>query len=547
MPSKGIKSEDLSGPRIDRRTTVKLLGTAGFVGLAGCSSEDDDGDTGTGGSDIEGDDLYGGTLRAGWNVSEMELDPHESFATQEIYMMKNIFSGLLQINEDLEVVGDIATDWTVSDGGATYTFSLRDDVTFHNGEHLTAEDVAYSIRRIQEEQPPVFSRIEALLPHDEGGVEVVDDYTIELNLENPFVVLPINLTADVGGAGAIVNQTSVEELGDEYNQLPVGTGPFEVVEHTPGNGLRLEAFDDYFEEDSDGNQLPYLDAVDVDFIVEDSTRVTAMQAGDLDFASLIPAENADELDTNPDVNVFSEPDATFGSMHFNVADGPFSSHEARLGLSKVIDRDRYIDETFFGRAEKAEGPLGPAVGWAYREDKPDDQAYDPEAGRELLEQEGLVGEEFELIHAEPESRAAEVLANIIQQEAGIDIALRTVDPATYQDLVPAGDFNIALWGSSADPDPDMSLYDQFGPPETTTNWFQFENEEVFGLLDQQRQETDQEARKEILWEIEDFLIENAIAAFLDHQEAIAATSTDVNGFNLDIPMVRNFHTTWLES
>ena len=142
---------ELSGPKIDRRTAISLLGAAGLGGMAGCTggegtetaSETDGDGTASATATPPPEDQFGGRLQAGWFTGEIEqMDPPYISVGQYFQLSANVFSGLTTLEPDLTVRGDLAEDWTVEDGGATFTFQLRDDVTFHNGEEFTAETFA---------------------------------------------------------------------------------------------------------------------------------------------------------------------------------------------------------------------------------------------------------------------------------------------------------------------------------------------------------------------------------------------------------------------
>ncbi|MEF8828683.1 MAG: ABC transporter substrate-binding protein, partial [Haloarcula sp.] len=183
-----ITSEDLSGPVIDRRTTMKLLTAAGMGSMAGCSTEVETTPTDTAADETETETetdtatevqtnvKTGGRLQAGWFTGSIDvLDPPKIPVAIYFQITSNVFSGLVTLQRDLTIRGDLATDWEVTNEGATITFQLRDDVKFHNGDDFTADDVAYSIRRTINEELAAAPKLSLLLDPDGEGVVVEDD------------------------------------------------------------------------------------------------------------------------------------------------------------------------------------------------------------------------------------------------------------------------------------------------------------------------------------------------------------------------------------
>jgi peptide/nickel transport system substrate-binding protein len=558
----GLTDDDLSGPVIDRRTTVKLLAAAGVTGLAGCTGDSGDGGGGGGGdggstesaeSTESGDSTaesgsMGGRLSAGWFTGSIDvLDPPYISVGQYFQVAANVFNGLVTLNQDLTVRGDLAKDWTVEDEGRTIRFDLREGVTFHNGADFTAEDVRYTIERTITEDAPAASKLGALKPLDDGGVVVEDDYTVTLNFEQAMAPALIYLTRGPGRAATIVSKTAIEEMGpEEYKVKPVGTGPFKVVEHEVGSSLTLDANEDYFETDEEGNQLPYLDGIDIKPIPEAATIVNALRSGDIDFANLVPLQNLKRIEQSSGVTASSAPGVNWYGLAMNQRREIFSSREARMGIAKLIDNEKFIETAYFGNALAAKGPINKATNWVYRDDKPDDQTYDPEAGKQLVEEAGISGESFSILVAQGDTRAAKAMRQQLNA-AGFEVELEQVTSSTYWERYEKGDYDTTISGSVGDPDPDQSLYNFYRLPseDGVWNWVNFEDEEVHNMLSEQRRALDREERKQILQQLEDRLIQQVPHAYLVHQNDIAAHTDAVSNFT-HIPFMRDFSQVMLD-
>ena len=554
--------EELSGPVVDRRTTMKLLGAAGMAGLAGCTGGGGGGDNGSGsGSDGAGsggdsgnasgppsEGQTGGRLQAGWFTGSVEvLDPPYISVGQYFQLAANVFSGLVTLASDLSVRGDLANDWTVEDGGATYTFDLREGVTFHNGEEFTAEDVRYTVRRTIEEETPAAGKFEGLQPIDDGGVEIVDDYTVTLRWEEPNAAALVYLTRGPGRAGTIVNRTAIEEMGrEQYQVTPVGTGPFEVTDHNVGSGVTLDAYGEYFETDENGTQLPYLDGVDVRPIPEPASLVNALRSGDIQFSNLVPLQNLDQLDGDPSVTADTAPGINWYGFSMNQEREPFASRQVRRGIAKLIDNEAFVQSAYFGNALPDTGIINKGTEWAWREDKPNDQDYAPEEGQQLLADAGADGASFSILATESTLRQAKAMRNQLN-ETGFTVEIEQVTSSTYWERYEEGDYDTTISGSIIDPDPEQSLWNFYRLPEEdgVWNWVNYEKQEIHDLLGEQRRAVDRDRRTELLHRIEDTLIADAPSAYLVHQDDIAGVREEVGGFQ-HISGLRNLHTVFLD-
>ena len=543
-PNAELTPEALSGPVIDRRTTLTLLSGTAIGGLAGCVGGGGD-ETATEGGESEsmpGESMQGGRLTAGWFTGSIDtLDPPYISVGQYFQVAANVFNGLVTLNEDLTVRGDLASDWEVTNEGATIEFDLREGVTFHNGDEFTAADVEYTIRRTIEEEAPAASKLGSLKPVDDDGVVVDGDYSVTLNFEEPLAPALIYLTRGPGRAATIVSKSAIEEMGvDQYAVEPVGTGPFEVANHDVGSKLELDAYDDYFKTDDDGNQLPYLDGVDIEMIPEASTLVSALRSGDIDFANLVPLQSLDQIEGADGVALDQAPGVNWYGFAMNEQKDIFASRKARLGIAKLIDNEKFVETAYFGNALPDTGPINKATNWVWREDKPTDQEYAPEEGQQLVEEAGIDGASFSILVTQGDTREAKAMRQQLNA-AGFDVSLEQVTSSTYWERYQNLDYDTTIAGSVGDPDPDQSLWNFYRKPDEggVWNWVDFNDDEVHRLLAEQRRQLDREARKETLHQLEDRLIEQVPQAYLIHQNDITAVSSSVSGFT-HIPFMRMF-------
>lgn len=562
-----IDTESLSGPVVDRRTTIKLFAAAGIpLSAAGCLGDDgddaddgadpgtDDDDSADSTSTPEDDEELGGRLRAGWEREEFaELDPATGTDSKITLMYGNIFSAPLRIDSELNLVGDLATDWSVEEDPFAIEIELRDDVLFHNGENLTAEDFRYTVERNMNVQAGAAADLEPLKPIDEGGVEVLDDYRFRLEFEQAYAPMMVRLTSAAGRAMMPVPESVVEERGSQFEIRPVGTGPFEVAEHEVGGPLVLDAFDDFYRTDENGNQLPYLDGVDMIPIAESATRLNAIQTGDVDMISHVPLENVSEAEGYSGVEVVTQPGSGYESAvpklkleaeHGGEDNEPLHELDFRRGLAKLISSQELVDRAYDGNAEPGVGPIAPAHAWAWRpnEEKDPTQNFDPEEGRRLVEEVGIDRELELAVRDGPRVRRAREIQRQWEDfsDGYLDVNLRVITPAQWGDHLEDAHWDFAIAGMGSSLDPDELIYNffrfdhRFGEVEDgydgVWNEGHYMDEQAHELIGNQRSELDRDQRAEYIQDAEDRIIETVARVFYSHEDDVYALRDNVEGF-----------------
>ena len=232
----------------------------------------------------DGEPRSGGTLYIGQDFGPQDLDPTQTVAWASTNVEELIFSGLLRWSPEMVIEPDLATEYEVVDD-QTYRFSLRDGVTFHNGDPFTAEDVKFTFERILD---PATASPHISVYADIESIEVVDPLTVQFNLSRPFAPF-LRYLATIP-YGAIVPKG----MTDELNAQPIGTGPFMFVEHVLDQEVKLARFDDYYEEG-----LPYLDEVVFRLLADDTSISSALRSETIQLTWLknpIVAQNVAESD-----------------------------------------------------------------------------------------------------------------------------------------------------------------------------------------------------------------------------------------------------------
>lgn len=533
-PMAGLTGRELSGPKLSRRTTLRLLAAMGTLTAAHLVP---------GATRMAAAAEAGGTLTAGWSgVTEIiTLDPAKIDQVLQFQVTSNVLSGLMHIDNELVAQGDLAEDWTVSDDGLEYTFKLREGVTFHNGDPFTADDVLYTFERSSNPEISIhsgnLSNVESL--------EKLGDYEVKFTLKAPQAsFLAKTLERASGRAMTIVSKGALESMGDaQYGLTPVGTGPFKVVEHTLGQGVVLEKFADYYDP-----ERPKLDKVIIKPIDGVEPIAAALEAGDIQYigGNPIAAQLIDRFKDNPDLVVDIKPGPGFQSVWLNPWRDPMKVTDfdkpmdelmqdkgfmVRLALAKALDRETYVKQAHFGYAVPGYGTINPAMAYYYDDEIAEKslQAFDPEGARQLLADAGFPGgkgfPELELITTPSGKRNGLVIANIYKQVLGITVNVTPKEFSVGIEDFNNMEFDMRLGGSGGDYDPDDGIVDWMitdskfnGRTRDATKYAfgYFSNAEADALISAQSVTADLEKRKEMVQTANQITSDRVACGFLYH-------------------------------
>jgi peptide/nickel transport system substrate-binding protein len=534
----------LSGPRVSRRTLLALAVASGATGYASrLAAEAASTPTRwTRRAMAQGEPKQGGRLKLGFGISQIpHLDPAQvNLGIVAGELVSNLFSSLVQFDVNLGLVPDLAENWTVSDDGLTYTFTLRDGLTFHNGDPLQAADILYTYERTTD---PDFASPHANKLALVESVDTPDDLTVTFTLSAPFApFLAVAASRGPGRALTPVPRRAVEELGDEqFNLTPVGCGPFALVPETAdlSSGFELVAFDGWY------GGRPLLDAIEVTIIAEPSSRISALEAGDVDMLDIVPTIGVAQLSENPDITLVQTPGTSWNGLAMNYARPPWDNPDARMAVAKAIDRDALIETAFFGLSTPAIGAIAPAFAWAYipPEETTTPQAFDLDEAKALAEAAGIVGTTVTIMATPDTQRVSEVLRNQLA-DLGLDVQFEQLQQAAWNERWLAGDFDWITNGSVADADPDDGHWNFFYS-EGPWNTHGYNNPEVDELLEATRATSDQEERAALFHEVQAILQAEVPYAFLHHTIDTTGFYNDVQGY-VPVPEMRYMETVWLD-
>ncbi len=479
----------------------------------------------------------GGTLDFGLTGTIVTIDPGVAVDNAGMTVIRSCYDRLVTMTPDgTSVEPDLASSWTISDDGLTYTFYLVENATFHDGSVLTADAVKYSLERsINLGKGWSDMLIEAVA---EDGITVVGDYEIVINLTKPTPFF-LDLLA-MPGPASVLNPAIVDaHITDEdpfaetflYENV-AGSGPFELVEWVHSQYLAMERNDEYWDTPA------YLDQVIMRSVPEASTASTMIQGGDLDIVGNLPPEVFAMLDARDDVNVVHTGTLGFSAFYFNCADAILSNVLVRQALSYAYDYDTTL---------AIAGPLGRPMSSLLLEGMmghdPDLKPYEQDLlmARGLLAQAGYPNG-FEMTCFYPAWGTIPdlmVAAQAAFAEIGVTMEIQEVSFGPYLEAVNNGDSPMFAWeGGPSLNDPHAHLYSRAHSSQIGTgsggNLFNYSNGAVDALLVAGLNEVDQRKRAEIYTQVDRILYEDAVAIWNWQEVDVRAVRANVHGFVMPV-------------
>lgn len=503
---------------------------------------------GNGQENADGDEtaVDGGDLVFALDTPVERLDPNVAGALQEARIIRSVFDSLVALDDEGNVVPWLAESWDISEDGLTYTFNLRDDVTFHDGTGFNAEAVCFNFDRIVDPETGSFAAIGLIGPYE--SCEVEDEFTAAVTLESAYAPFLNHLTASRAG---MVSPAAVEEMDPaDFSVQPVGTGPFVIDSYTQNDRVELVRNDDYdWAPASVRHSGPaHLDSITFQIIPDATVRIGSLRSDGADAIGVVPDTEIEAVQADETLNFISSdtPGATF-QLFFNQENEALVDPDVRRALRAAIDIDTAVEALYFGAFERAWGPLSPVIP-GYSESVEGAFEHDPQLAEELLDEAGWeMGDEgirerdgerltFRYIEQEPNREKRQDFAEFIRSDLAeigveIDFAFQVEGPLVED----RGNrnFDIAtLSVSGLDPDVLSRLYSEEALPTPDSPNFNLsivEDEELEDLLRRAGEEADQEARLDLYAEAQDLIIEQVYTVGLYVPSYTVATTADLTG------------------
>lgn len=466
-------------------------------------------------------------------------DPSETWSN-EVIAFQNVYETLLRYDPFADTFEPIlATDYSVSEDGLTWTFELREGVVFHTGNPFNAEAVKYSIDRTMElgmGASFIWAAVEE--------INVLDEFSVEFVLAYPS---PIDLIASAAYAAYIFDPVVTEEKGSDwfYEGNAAGTGPYMVESWTPMDELVLTRFDDYW---GGWEQEGHFEKAVLKVVQEPSTARHMLEAGEADWASLLPFELITALEADPDIMVTTTPSFQNLLGLFNTEKAPLDDAAVRQALSYAFPYDSVIEFVMMGYASQGRGPIPKGL-WGHSEELYQ-YSHDLDRAADLLAQAGYPDGGFELLLTyasgnEIQRRIGELykaeLAGL-----GIDLELRGMPWESQWDMAKAPnpearqDIFVFYWWPDA-PDPISWLWSlYYTEEEIGFNLSYFSDPRYDDLIDEASvlAGIDRDQAIELYGQAQAIVIEEAASLFIYDQEYVRVMRTNFKGYR-DNPVYPN--------
>ena len=468
------------------------------------------------------------------------LDPHKTSDTTSAFIVGEVYSGLVTLNTDLQIVPDIAERWEISDDGMVYTFHLLPDAKFADGKPVTAQDFVYSLNRAANPElaSPVartyLSDIVGVTEVLDGeaseisGVRAIDEHTIEITIDAPKAYFLAKLTYPTA---FVVDRANVEAGGDNWTDAPNSTGPFRLKEYRIGEHIILERNDNFYREPAYIDQAVFNLAGGQAMALYENDEIDITGVGLFDLERLSDPNEP----LNADLKV-APPGFSVGYIGFNVEEAPFDDRHFRRALNYAIDKELIANEVLAGLTVPAYGILPPGFpgysdnieGLRYDLERAVDEICASEYANAARCDEARSSGNYELgdgesFYAEDGPRivlsvpgtggdigiSQQVILEEWKTGLGVEVEIQQSEWATYLQDLNRRNFQMFSLGWQADyPDP-QDFLDILFHTESETNHGAYSNPTVDAMLEEARVERDVARRIELYNQVEQMIVDDA--------------------------------------
>ena len=504
--------------------------TALALVVAACGGGDDDGGSGATGGEDAGTPTPGGSVVYGLEAETTDgwCLPEAQLAISGIMVATTIYDTLTRPNAEGEVEPWLAESVEPNDDSTVWTITLREGVTFHDGSDLTAEVVKNNLDAYRGAYPARRPLLFTFVFEPIESVTVVDPLTVEVGLKQPWV----SFDSALWGSGriGILAQAQLDDTTSCADNL-IGTGPFMKVDWVPNQKFEAEKNPDYWATDAAGEQLPYLDSITFQPVVEVDQRINALQSGDINAMHTSDAPTVSDLrDMTESGEVNGYEAEEFGEVTYimlNESKPPFDNIKARQALAYAVNFEETNAILNDGITTRASGPFAPGnIGHLEDTGFP---GFDlEEAERLVAEYEQETGQDLKFTYTTTNAKVTIDQAQLLQEQAaeiGVDVEIITVDQSTQIDTAISGDFEALGWRNHPGGDPDGQYnWWKSGSP---VNFGRFNDSEIDRLLDEGR--TTAEGRDQIYEALNERFAEQVHNIWMWYTPWTVATATDVHG------------------
>ena len=481
------------------------------------------------------------------------LDPAFAKSQNNIWACDHLYNRLIELDDDLNVVPAIASKWTISEDGKTYTFTLREDIYFHDnevfsagkGRAVVAADVVYSFNRILDAKvsSPGSWIFKDRLRVDEPFV-ALDERTFELHLAVPFRPMLQILTMHYC---SIVPKEAVEKYGTTFRANPVGTGPFQFKKWIENQTLILVKNERYFEKEN-GQQLPYVDGVRISFIGDRKTAYLELMNGKIDLISGLEASYTNELLTTEGAlqskhqdklqfikSPFLNTEYLGINMQFKKDKNPLQIKKVRQALNYAFNRELMLKSLRNNVGKAANSGFTPIGLPSHDAQKVKGYSYNPDKARQLLAEAGFPnGKGLPAVKLMTNKDYLDLGTFITREweDIGIKAQIDVIESATLRNMMTKGQAPFFRGSWIADyPDAESYFTVFYGKNPAPPNYTQFQNATFDRLYEQALQENDDGKRFDLYQQMDKIIVEEAPVVFLMYDETAVCAQKNISGLS----------------
>lgn len=474
-----------------------------------------------------GGPVYGGSVVVGIQQDIDSLDPHKATAAGTKEILFNIFEGLVKADQNGNLIDAVASAHTVSEDGLVYTFTLRDNVKFHNGNVVTAEDVKYSLERVSGllDGTPLISTLSTI-----QSVDILDEKTVQVTVGSANPELIYSFTAAIIPAGS----------GEDEAANPVGTGPFSFVSYTPQVGIVVAKNNDYWQAG-----LPYLDEVTFKIVTSADTALLELQGGSIDIYPYLTDSQASELAGS--FQILSAPSDVVQALFLNNAAEPLNDVRVRQAIAYALDKDSVNDFVAGGNGTLIGSAMLPTLKDFYVDTNDTyGTGANAEKAKELLAEAGYPdGFDLEIMipsNYEFHMQTGEVVVEQLKA-VGINATIDSVEWSTWLDECYNGrQYTATICGITCDMTPGY-LLNRF-QTDSKKNFINYSSAEYDETYAKAQECTTLEERAEYYKQLQTILTDDAGTAFLMAPPLTVAVNQKLEGYTFYPVYVQDMSTVY---
>ena len=478
-----------------------------------------------------------GALVVAQAADVMSLDPVTVTDSESIEVGELLYEGLVGWKPGTtDIEPRLATGWSVSQDGKTWTFQLREHVVFHDGTPFDSAAVAFAFERLLDPKHPSYLATSGgywrALLHEVDKVVAIDSHTVEIHVTRPYSPLLGDLAMF-----PMVSPAAVQQYGEHYSDHPVGTGPFELEAWNKGEQVVLRRFDGYW------GHRPGLDRIVFEVDPDARQRLIDLESGSVDLATAILPDEQPFVELHPDLVLHHTPGNDVSYLAMNTMHKPFDDVRVRRAANFAVNKEPIVKLAYQGRAVPADSPLPPSE-WGFHEPRVR-YGYDPAMAKKLLAEAAADGtfdpnQVFKLYApstprpyvSQPERVARFLQASL--EQAGIHTELVLQPYAAHRASVENGEHDLCVFGWVGDTgDPDNFLYVLFHSDNANIGGAQnvafYRDATVDQWLEQAQGVADETTRSGLYAAVQDRLAADAPWVPIAHSELVVAGRVELEG------------------